>query len=212
MLRNIIILVIVSLLLSCNTNNSKKIEQGTRNIVFFPDEISKRHSERKIIDIYAQFSECGEWGGHREYLNVTTKNDGNFYLEYKKYCVDCDNMVEYRDSIGSAFYPYRKIIDSCKIKMEQTHKNKIYEFAQLLLKSKFREKFPGHAGNNFSIIKHEGFGSNSFYIDVYSFDKELENGYYNLIKNLKLPSILEDVNKNVPCEEINKQLYYDFNM
>jgi len=167
----------------------------TKNIDFFSYEISKYRGTRKIMDLNIKFSECGEWGGHEENIFITTQSDENFHLHYQKYCVDCENMVLIEDSLGSYNAPFKKMIDSCSVVMNEKQKNSIYTFAHNLLSAKFREEFPGHAGDYFYMKKYKGFSGDDFSIGFYGFDTKLLNDYNELIKELNLPNsnIVENI-------------------
>ncbi|MCB9015619.1 MAG: hypothetical protein H6541_07455 [Lentimicrobiaceae bacterium] len=178
-------------LFSCD-NKDKTL---TENVDFFSNETSQYHGTRKIMDLNVKFSECGEWGGHEENIFITTMSDEMFYIHYQKYCVDCDNMVLIQDSIGSYYTPFKKMVDSCTVVMNEIHKNSIYRFSHKLLSAKFREEFPGHAGNNFYLKKYKGFSGDDFIISFYGFDSELVNDYYELIKELNLP--ISNIEKDI---------------
>ncbi len=167
----------------------------TKNEDFFSYETSKFRGTRKIVDLHARFSECGEWGGHEENILITTRKDENFHLYYEKYSVNCDSMVLVEDSIGTYNEPFNKLVDSCTIIMTETHKSAIIRFAHNLLSSKFREEFSGHAGDSFYFKKHEGFSGNGFIIDFYGFDNKILKDYKQLISELNLP-ISEVKNNN----------------
>ncbi|MDD2476845.1 MAG: hypothetical protein PHI32_13170 [Dysgonamonadaceae bacterium] len=138
------------------------------------------------MDLNIKFSECGEWGGHEENILITTKNDENFYLHYQKYCVECENMVLYKDSIGSYYAPFKEMTDSFTLVMNEKHKKSIYKFTHELLSAKFREKFPGHAGNRFYLKKFEGLSGDELIISFYGKDDQLMANYNQLLIELDL--------------------------
>ena len=191
-----ILIIFLIALFSCGDTEKTK----TKNIDFFSYEINKYHGVRKILDLNVKFSECGEWGGHEENIFITTNNDEKFHLHYQKYCVDCENMVLITDSLGSYNAPFKKLIDSCTIIMNETHKNLIYKFTHCLLSAKFREKFSGHAGDKFYLKKYEGFSGDDFSIGVYGFDSQMVNDYDQLITELNLP-IITNVEKKESCDK-----------
>jgi len=61
------------LLFSCTNSVNEKDNQ----IDFFPDDISGFQEERLVFEIKAGFSECGEWGGHKEKIFITARKDKN---------------------------------------------------------------------------------------------------------------------------------------
>ena len=98
------------------------------------------------MTIYAQFDECGEWGGHEETIEILHKMDSGFYFNYQKSSVDCDSMVNIWH-LG-AFYPgpYKKLEIEKQSKLSVFGKAAINQFTHDLIDEKFKITFPGHAG------------------------------------------------------------------
>ena len=167
--------------LSCIQTDSNKIEP----VYFFSEELGKNLDTRKIMDLEVNFSECGEWGGHDENIFITVRKDGNFYLHYQNYLVDCNKMILVTDDMGTYNAPYKKLIDSITVRMNDSQKKSILKFSQILLGAKFREHFPGHAGNRFHLYKHNGLSGSDFEINFYGYDSILQNSYNKLIEDIK---------------------------
>jgi hypothetical protein len=180
-MKSFLYLLLLLVFLSCDKIEENKI----KDVDFFSDEISKNLGTRKIIDLEVKFSECGEWGGHDENISIDVRKDGNFYLHYKKYSVDCNKMILVTDIMGTYNSPDKKLNDSITIRMNNTQKKSILNFSQILLGAKFREYFPGHAGNRFNLYKHEGLSGSDFEINFYGYDSILHNSYNKLIKDIK---------------------------
>lgn len=187
------IFILLILLSSCE----KKGKKMNRNIEFFSSEVSKYRGTRKIIDLSAKFSECGEWGGHEENIFITTKADEKFHLTYQNYYANCDSMVLIKDSVGSYYAPFKTLVDSCSVIMNQNQMNSIYKFTHNLLDAKFRESFPGHAGDNFYLKKYDGFAGDKFIINFYGEDSQLIKDYIQLLKELNLPLRNGDIKKEL---------------
>ena len=66
---------------------------------FFEEKLDQI-SEEPILNIYGNFNECGEWGGHEEFIKISKKNKNTFRLEFEKYSANCDSMIWFDDGIG----------------------------------------------------------------------------------------------------------------
>lgn len=178
----IFILLIFALLISCS--NSQKDNEC--HAAFFPDDLSGYKDERLIFEIKATFSECGEWGGHKETLLIYAGKDKEFHLKYKLWNVNCDSTVEYNDGIGTYYAPLIYLIDSTSLLITNDHKQAICKFTHDMVDAKFREVFPGHAGNTFEVYKYPEYNETSFKIQVYGFDSIILRDYLKLLELLKL--------------------------
>ncbi|MPQ49314.1 hypothetical protein GCQ56_20160 [Marinifilum sp. N1E240] len=170
------------LLFSCTNSVNEK----DNKIDFFPDDISGFQEERLVFEIKAGFSECGEWGGHKEKMFITARKDKEFYLKYELWCANCDSLIEHNDSLGTYTAPLMNLVDSSTIRLNNKHKEAVRKFTQDLVEAKFREIFPGHAGNSFEAYKYRGYGGTSLKIQVYGFDPRILSDYIALLKTLKL--------------------------
>ncbi|MBL0099105.1 MAG: hypothetical protein IPP49_02840 [Saprospiraceae bacterium] len=64
------ILVFISIISCQNSQNGK---QGNKEEFKFFDEELGLISNKPTLNIYCQFSECGEWGGHEEHIVISKK-------------------------------------------------------------------------------------------------------------------------------------------
>lgn len=152
-------LVISTFLPSCK-QSLKRIE--TTNIVtdtltfFEPIELGA-YNNKENLTITARFSECGEWGGHKEVITIYSDEKHIFHAHYLKYPFNCDSMPypSYERNIKSNFD--KEIVLSSK------DKKAITDYLHRLIQSKITENFPGHAGNIFSAFKSDS----SFLVSVY---------------------------------------------
>ena len=104
---SLIFLLVV--LASCSSNEDKE-ETNEKDVNFFEEELGL-NSDSPVLDIYCQFSECGEWGGHEEYMSVSKKDKEHFQLSYEKFQVNCDSMIKSHDGIGFVVRPKQEIIE-----------------------------------------------------------------------------------------------------
>ncbi len=161
-------------------NNIPESEDG-----FFDENGLGGFSSGKTITLSAHFNECGEWGGHIEEMVIYTKPKKGFYLDYRKYHVNCDSI--------DAFYnhPYQKLELSKTIQLNKTHKNSISTYLKRLVNSKIEEQYPGSAGNSFSAVKSDS----TFIIEVYDNKKSDIESFNKLQKELGFfPTKIEKVN------------------
>ncbi len=167
-------------LFACNlsTTSDKQIDEiNKQNNTFFDEaDLGAFGSKTKLL-INAKFSECGEWGGHKEKMVVYSKADKEFYLDYQKYKVNCDSIGAYYGTPN-----FQKIELEKTIKLNNIDKKSISDYIHRIVKSKIEERHAGHAGNSFSVIKSDS----TLLINVYD-SKEYDIISYNrLINELKL--------------------------
>jgi len=142
-----ILLPIVFLVYSCTPENIKQspfgIEDG--HTTFF--STLNFSSLNDTIFIYAKFSECGEWGGHKEIIKVYLK-DTIYFANYIKYDTDCDQMDQY------GILPLKKVTDTV-VNLTKSAEDAINKYCHQLLNAKINEISPGHAGNIFILQNAE---------------------------------------------------------
>lgn len=157
-------------------SNNRVIPTSPKNYqtkTFF--SLSNFHFLNDTIFIYARFSECGEWGGHEEFIKLYVK-ESKFYANYFKYSTNCEKMNEY------GMLPMTKVKDTVII-VGDIEKEAINEYSHQLLNAKINQDFPGHAGDIFSISNSE----KTLNIGIYD-DKSVNIENFNnlVIKLLKL--------------------------
>lgn len=81
----------------CCQKEVEKQTNATRNkaaIDFFePADLGAFGSDVRLI-IYANFDECGEWGGHKERFEIFAKKNQAFYAKYTRTKVDCEKLSQ----------------------------------------------------------------------------------------------------------------------
>jgi hypothetical protein len=178
-MKNLILLILTVLILSCNKTKEKEtLKINKKHIVDFfqPADLGAFGSTTRLI-LYANFDECGEWGGHKESFEIFSKEDKEFYANYKRTKVDCNK-------IGALYRKpeFQQPYINKEIKLAHKQKVAINIYLSELLKSKIKESFPGHAGQNFGAIKTDS----TLVIDVYDSDKKNLQNYNNLLKKFNL--------------------------
>ncbi len=172
-----IFLVFLLISLSCSKKQDRKIQGEDRKIVFFDPITLGSSGVDAGLKINARFSECGEWGGHHEYIKIFAK-EGNYkdcFLNYKKTNIDCEK----RDNNGRNI---ETIVVQKTIKLTDSNKKSIIEYMKRMIDSKAGERFPGHAGDSFSIINSDS----TFVIKVYDYNSKNLKSYNQLLAELRL--------------------------
>jgi len=170
----------LTLLFACNhsTSTDKQADNSIVTINTFFDEadLGAFGSDTRLF-INTQFSECGEWGGHEEKIVVFAKEDKEFYLNYKKFKVNCDSIGKYYGTPD-----FQKLEKEKTLKLNDANKKSISGYIHRMVKSKVEERYPRHAGNSFSVIKSDS----SLIIDVYSGGSYSVDSYNRLLTELNL--------------------------
>ncbi len=170
-------ILFIILVVSCQnkkTNTEKKLE-----INFFDKELSWASNE-PVLKIYFETNECGEFGGHEEHMKISKKNTERYKLEYEKYQVNCDSMVNVFDGIGYLRRPLNTLINKKEIEIDESKKQAILDFTNDMVKSKFNaEELISHSEIKMSIVNSDS----TFYIWKYGGSADR---YYKLLKGLKI--------------------------
>jgi len=166
-------------MISCNKKTEKdnlKPKSSNKVDFFEPANLGAFGSKTRLI-IYAYFDECGEWGGHEESFEIFSKHDQEFYAEYTRTKVDCEK-------IGALYGKpeFQQAYVKKELKLENKQKVAINKYLLSLLKSKIKERFPGHAGQTFGAMKTDS----TFVVDVYDRDKKNLENYNRLLKEFNL--------------------------
>ncbi len=75
-------------------SNCKNTVQKVRVHFFEALEIGETKRNSNFL-IEARFSECGEWGGHSEKINLYSDSNLNIYAWYQVYSYNCDSLDFY---------------------------------------------------------------------------------------------------------------------
>nr|WP_315163850.1 hypothetical protein [uncultured Flavobacterium sp.] len=180
-MRNAIYLIFLITIFSC----SKKLEfpndeHNTNSTVFFDPILLGATGVDANIKINSRFSECGEWGGHNEKIKIYSKerNYKDYFLDYEKTKIDCDK----RDKNGKNI---ETVIVQKTIKLDDSGKKSITDYIKRMITSKVEERFPGHAGNSFSVINYDS----TLVIKVYDLNSRNLKSYNNLLEELDLEKV-----------------------
>ncbi|MEN2413347.1 hypothetical protein [Flavobacterium mesophilum] len=176
-MKRILLLILLFSFSFCKKHEESKVVLSEKTVDFF-DPISLGASGVKSnLKIRSHFSECGEWGGHQEDLEIFAKegNYKDYFLNYTKTDIDCDNQ----DSKGRNI---EKVTVQKTIKLTDLDKKSIISYMKRMIDSKVKERFPGHSGDEFWIINSDS----TFVIKVYDRDSINLKSYDQLLSDLKL--------------------------
>jgi hypothetical protein len=121
------------------TNNKVTLKQPVNNEeiplppppIYFSKSFFPSYFSKDTLIIEAQYSECGEWGGHKEMIKVFAK-DTTFFAEYFKFTTDCS-----MDKYGNLSLKKEKHI-TCEI--TESDKEALRNYFHQLLSSKITER------------------------------------------------------------------------
>jgi hypothetical protein len=94
------------------------------------------------LTLYAEYEECGEWGGHRETFKIFKKDNGGLWAKYKK-----DTLTSCDPYLGRN----RKITKEQKIKLTEGNQEKITNYIRDLLDGTLEETPLGNSAEQFRI-------------------------------------------------------------
>lgn len=156
---------------SCNKKINESIIQRNNNIGFFDPIIFDSEGLNVTLNLSAQFSECGEFGGHKELMKIYTNQKKEFYLDYKKFGIDCRNLSENHD-----------LVFSKTLEINEENKKSIVEYIHRMIDAKIRERNDSNAANSFSV----NISDSTFVIEVNDLNEENIRSYKTLLNDLKL--------------------------
>ncbi len=169
---NFPISILLLTLLFIFSNCGQKAKQGEqrKEVTFFdPIELGQFNGTSNL-SIEAKFSECGEWGGHRETINVNSDKQQILYATYNVYPFNCDSL--------DYFYGNRNLNPTIvrKVILDEQKQQSIVDYVERLTRSRIAQRFPtSNANNVFSIVNSDStlvirvFGNREY--EIQSFKK-----------------------------------------
>ncbi|RZM25404.1 MAG: hypothetical protein EOO88_19440 [Pedobacter sp.] len=123
------------------------------------------------VMVLAKFTECGEWGGHKEQSRIYRENDSLFF-DYEKFKVNCDSAVQESYRYSQAFDRGLK-----RIYVNARKQGIIRNFIDEMIARNFVDEFAGHAGFVLKIST----SSSHFNISNYPGDENLYQEFISLM-------------------------------
>jgi len=188
----IIFLGLIFFCISC-TNSTKKVNKidynallknlDKREFFFEASDLGAFGSKTRLI-IFSSFDECGEWGGHKETIEIFAKKNKNFYAKYIRNKVDCNNI---RELYGKP--EFQKLDFEKEFVLNEKQQKAISKYLKELVENKIIEKFPGHSGQSFGAKKTDS----TLYINIYDNNPINLKNYNSLLQALNIDKV--EINK-----------------
>lgn len=152
--------------------SQEKQNKFSEKLKFFDPLTLSRDEDSLRLRINAVFSECGEWGGHKESLIIYSNEKREIYADYKKFSFSCDSLDYYYKNKAIIKPVFNK-----KIKLNTKKEDEITKYIISLTKAKMTKKeVPMHSGNMFSVELDE-----DFKIKILDNNPENESNFNTLI-------------------------------
>jgi hypothetical protein len=160
-MKSFYILAIAFSILGCKEHSENSRDKYTPSSTNFENIVGSGE-----LNLYADFDECGEWGGHREEIKLIRERK-NIVALFTKDSVNCQNPNG------------RKVIENKKVILNDEQKEAISIYLHELLNKSLGERVPYHAGEWYSATAID-----SSIIITYHKSEETWRGYENLKKSL----------------------------
>lgn len=172
------LLFLISCLLACFEackQSPKTTKQNTPVNFFDPIEYGKDIPGK--LSIETRFSECGEWGGHKEEISVYADSNKVFRADYRVYPYNCDSIT---------YYYGNRNLEPVMVKtvaLGENEKKSILDYIRRLTQSKINERLIDLLSNTNNVFSIVNFDSTLF-IKVRN-QKEVDmNSYKKLVSEL----------------------------
>jgi len=161
-LRILLFIISISLLTACDFGNNKvdKISESVKTIGGPAKTCEEYSSPLNIVDrtdtlkILVQFSDCGEWGGHKESIYLIRNKENKIYARFIMDSVPCDKIIE-KSGIGLLDDKTRRIVlDTTKL-LNLEDEKLVSLFLQRLLELYLKNEVHANAGTVFHILNSD---------------------------------------------------------
>lgn len=136
--------------------NGDKIIEVNKFINYF-----KNFDLKDTLIICAMFSECGEWGGHKEYFKINKDSNNQFIATFIKDAVPCKEG--YLENLRKIIYQHSRKLTIAEISLIQNYLN------ALLKKGKMDPDYFSNSGDLF-YAKSKDLSISFFGFDCCGFD------------------------------------------
>jgi hypothetical protein len=134
-IRQLLMLITAGTVIGCSSKNG---DEGGRLI----NNIARTDT----LTLYAQYSECGEWGGHQESLRIYRGDDDELWTIYQRDTVTtCEGPIENN----------RTVLKQRTVKLTKDNQRAIIQYMHNLLDRSLEEEMPSHSGEFFSIRRND---------------------------------------------------------
>jgi hypothetical protein len=149
------VFVVPFLLVTCNVKSDKSTCETEE--IGPPAPCEDRSNPLDIINktdtlkILIEFSDCGEWGGHRELIYLQRDSNFNVFARFKMDTVSCDRIVE-RNGFGVVDDRTRKTLIDTSMILGIDDKKLFSRFLQRLIELYLKKQVNGNSGTVYHII------------------------------------------------------------
>jgi hypothetical protein len=120
MIRNFrTLLICFSLLLTILSCKNEKIEVYSKTLGFI--------GKNDTLKIIVVFDDCGEWGGHKEYISLQRKENNKILAHYVVDSISCKNIIS-TNEFSELDENKRIVITDVRKELNKTDEKHIYEF------------------------------------------------------------------------------------
>jgi hypothetical protein len=186
------LILLFFLFFGCKSQNSKS-DKSQIDIPPAPCEDRSNPLDIVRLDdtlkITIEFSDCGEWGGHKEMIYIQSNKQYDITARFIMDSVSCDKIVE-KDGVGVLDDKNRHIlIDTVKV-LNNSDEKLFSLFFQRLVELYLKNEMHSNAGARY-VVKNT---NNSFYIDYWN-SGDCRDTYYGDIRNQVFGDLIKTKNK-----------------
>lgn len=177
--RLVVLYLVFTFFLGCKNEPKKPLANGIYpNFQENNDGLVNFLQINDTLFIKAYFSECGEWGGHREIIRLYRNSEDSLIGQLIIDTVYCDNLIGVGDESSLDENP-RKIIKDIKKELNKEDEKRINLFIHRILELKLNHEAK-------SIIK-----DNEEYLPIYN-----DSGTYIEIRHSRSELLIDFRNRN----------------
>lgn len=194
-MKNIVLLFILVVGLNSCDNKSGKVKKEHLNGMDFPN-FQEKHSglvnilqKKDTLTITVEFSDCGEWGGHKEQINLFRNSENELIARIQIDSISCENIRVYGD-YSDLDDNTRQVVKTIEKKLDSDDEELFNLFIHRILELKLNYRFSIIMEDNEEIIPMfidagtsiEIRNSNSTFLIVYYNIAETANTWYGKIR------------------------------
>lgn len=122
------------------------------------------------VTIETRFTECGEWGGHKENVIIAADSSETIFALFELYPFNCDSL--------SFYYKNGKLKPAVteRTVLTEAKKKAVILYVDKLLEKKISERFTGGTSSSYSITNYDS----TLFIMLRSNDSSFAVSYENL--------------------------------
>jgi hypothetical protein len=189
----ILLILLFFLFFGCKSPNHKSDNLSQIDLLPAPCEESSNPLDivgsGDTLEITIEFSDCGEWGGHKEMIYLQSNKQQDIIARFIMDTVSCDKIVE-KHGVGVLDDNNRHlIIDTVKV-LNNSDEKLFSLFFQRLLELYLKNEMHANAGARYYVRNT----NNSFNIDYWN-SGDCRDTYYGNIRNQVFGDIIKTINK-----------------